>query len=488
MAEEKKDSWHFGKNLTPNEDGSWYLGKNLDKFGQRITGREEPRRYSFSDFASLIPGNRIASYMYDVLRNDPNDPDDYYLGKVMDRMIEKNRTESKGQEQARVQHESRHSGFKQSGAERAEEEFQALQDTASRKGAATGGEMKREEYGLGGLVSKLVRKLFTKHKGDAAIESDLSYLSSKIKDVDNEISSFTKQEVNNSSSIRESVNELERNKDDLVSGLKQIEEEGIPLNYDEEGFPITKKAEGENYPKDMFGNRLSNKDLDEIERMIAEGEMYPDEGEAILKRAGRTKKAEGGELDDQMNALAISVEPARVEEMPTEMEKQKMLPDEEMEEDYVDYVVNSTLEEQDKNYLESALAEDAKLSEIFDQVIESATEFSGSGPIEGPGSEMSDSIPARLSDGEFVFTAKAAEEIGVDNLQQMMEDAETMADERQPVAYGGMINEEDEAVPLSTQGSRAALGQIPNVVKQSRQVEEEMLKSSPRRYYVPVSG
>jgi len=171
-----------------------------------------------------------------------------------------------------------------------------------------------------------------------------------------------------------------------------------------------------------------------------------------------------------------------------EYEEQEMLPDEEMEEDYVDYVVNSTLEEQDKNYLESALAEDAKLSEIFDQVVKSATEFSGSGPIEGPGSEMSDSIPARLSDGEFVFTAKAVEEIGVDNLQQMMEDAETIAEERQPVAYGGMIDEEDQAVPLPTQGSRAALGNVPNVVKQSRQVEEEMLKSSPRRYYVPVSG
>ena len=205
----------------------------------------------------------------------------------------------------------------------------------------------------------------------------------------------------------------------------------------------------------------------------------------VVKRMGYQ---EGGEMEDQMNALAISVEPARVEEMPTEMEEQEMLPDEEMEEDYVDYVINSTLEEQDKEYLESALMKDAKLSEIFDQVIESATEFSGSGPIEGPGSEMSDSIPARLSDGEFVFTAKAVEEIGVDNLQQMMEDAETIADERQPVAYGGMIDEEDQAIPLPTQESKAAQGNVPNVVKQSRQVEEEMLKSSPRRYYVPVSG
>jgi len=202
----------------------------------------------------------------------------------------------------------------------------------------------------------------------------------------------------------------------------------------------------------------------------------------------RVPKAEGGDMNDQMNALAISVSPANVEEMPSEMSEQTMLPDEEMEEDYVDYVVNATLDEQDKNYLESALAEDAKLSEIFDQVIESATEFSGSGPIEGPGNEKSDSIPARLSDGEFVFTAKATEEIGSDNLMSMMKDAEAAANKRQSVAYGGMIDEEDQAVPIPTTASRAAQGNVPNVVKQSRQVEEEMLKSSPRRYYVPVSG
>ena len=248
---------------------------------------------------------------------------------------------------------------------------------------------------------------------------------------------------------------------------------------------VYKHTKSETFVEEMYDNNMEAIGLRE-----AEEAAYRDAGPDDLpfSKGGRVQKQEGGEMEDQMNALAISVEPARVEEMPTEMEEQEMLPDEEMEEDYVDYVINSTLEEQDKEYLESALMKDAKLSEIFDQVIESATEFSGSGPIEGPGSEMSDSIPARLSDGEFVFTAKAVEEIGVDNLQQMMEDAETMADERQPVAYGGMIDEEDQAIPLPTQESKAAQGNVPNVVKQSRQVEEEMLKSSPRRYYVPVSG
>jgi hypothetical protein len=34
------------------------------------------------------------------------------------------------------------------------------------------------------------------------------------------------------------------------------------------------------------------------------------------------------------------------------------------------------------------------------------------GKVEGPGTETSDSIPARLSDGEFVFTAKAVRGAG----------------------------------------------------------------------------
>ena len=197
------------------------------------------------------------------------------------------------------------------------------------------------------------------------------------------------------------------------------------------------------------------------------------------------KKEEGGDMEEQMNALAISVEPAQVE-----INEEPMIPDEEMEEDYVDYVMQETLSNEDRNYLISALEKDDRLSEIFDQVVESATEFSGSGPIEGPGSGRSDSIPARLSDGEFVFTAKATEEIGSDNLMSMMKDAEAAADERQGVAYGGMVEEEGDpkAVPIQTTGSQTAQRNVPNVVKPNRQVEEEMLKASPRRYYVPLSG
>ena len=252
---------------------------------------------------------------------------------------------------------------------------------------------------------------------------------------------------------------------------------------------------GENEGYSKYDKKFFNTAIDSRYKLFTKRDIDPllEDTKQKGDRGGRATKQEGGELDDQMSMLMEGEETHTMPDgtvMPgaTHEEYEQMLPDEEMEEDYVEYVFDSTLNPQDKEYLENALAEDAKLSEIIDIVVESTTEFSGSGPIEGPGNEKSDSIPARLSDGEFVITAKATEEIGADNLMSMMKDAEAAADERQSVAYGGMIDEEDQAVPLPTQGSRAAQGNVPSVVKQSRQVEEEMLKSSPRRYYVPVSG
>ena len=127
-------------------------------------------------------------------------------------------------------------------------------------------------------------------------------------------------------------------------------------------------------------------------------------------------------------------------------EEQEMLPDEQMEDDYTDFIIGESLTPEDEEYLLSALEQDDRLSMIFDQVVETASEFSGSGPVKGPGSEMSDSIPARLSDGEFVMTAKAANEIGPDNLQGMMEQAEVEADdrERRIMQAGGYVEEAQE--------------------------------------------
>ena len=144
----------------------------------------------------------------------------------------------------------------------------------------------------------------------------------------------------------------------------------------------------------------------------------------------RKQKQEGGSIDDQMQ-MAMN---------------QPMMPDEEMEDNYLDFIVDEALSEEEEDMLMSKLEQDEQLSMLFDKVLEVASEFAGSGPVDGPGTGVSDSIPARLSDGDFVFTAKATEEIGADELMRMMKDAEAQADQRQQVANGGEMDSGEEEI------------------------------------------
>ena len=102
--------------------------------------------------------------------------------------------------------------------------------------------------------------------------------------------------------------------------------------------------------------------------------------------------------------------------------------DEEMEDGHVDFILDEALVPEEQEYLMNTLEADPKLSQIIDKVVGVASEFSGSGEVEGPGDGVSDSIPARLSDGEFVFTEKATDQLGADNLQEIMDDAERAYD------------------------------------------------------------
>jgi thiamine pyrophosphokinase len=117
------------------------------------------------------------------------------------------------------------------------------------------------------------------------------------------------------------------------------------------------------------------------------------------------------------------------------------LPDNEMEDDYMGFMLDESLDETEQEYLMGALEADPRLSEIFDKVVTTASEFSGAGEVEGPGTGVSDSIPARLSDGEFVMTEAATSEIGADNLQTMMDDAERRSSGgKVGFAVGGLLN------------------------------------------------
>ena len=174
---------------------------------------------------------------------------------------------------------------------------------------------------------------------------------------------------------------------------------------------------------------------------------------------GRPKKAyaEGGLLADDMpmpmeetHTMPDGTEMpgATHEEYEQEMSEtsmEPMAPDNEMEDNYLDFIIDEALSEEEEDMLMSKLEQDEQLSVIFDKVLEVASEFAGSGPVDGSGSGVSDSIPARLSDGEFVFTSKAVDQIGIDTLQQMMSDAEMEADgemPRQARRMGGYMMDE----------------------------------------------
>ena len=208
--------------------------------------------------------------------------------------------------------------------------------------------------------------------------------------------------------IKMKVREMAEDRNPLLS-TRQVKIDGGLLENDNERYGM---AHG--------GGPLPNEGLEKL---------HKEETDLVAKML---KKAEGGNVDDQMSMLMNN--------------EQEMLPDEEMEDNYMDFILDEALTEEEEDMLMSKLEQDEQLSMLFDKVVEVASEFAGSGPVEGPGTGVSDSIPARLSDGEFVFTAKAVEEIGADNLMAMMKDAEMRADERQGMANGGEMDEEENVV------------------------------------------
>jgi len=190
-----------------------------------------------------------------------------------------------------------------------------------------------------------------------------------------------------------------------------------------------------------------------------------------IEKSMRYNKDEGGSIDDQMKKAL----------------QQPITSDDEMEDGYLDFIIEEALSESEENTLMSKLEQDEELSILFDKVIDVAQEFAGSGPVEGPGSGVSDSIPARLSDGEFVFTAKATEEIGADNLMAMMKEAEVEADKRQELAVGGMLDSGEEEVDANTQRKTVILdrGFIPeedDLV--DNEIKKRMMDPSTQSRYV----
>ena len=213
-----------------------------------------------------------------------------------------------------------------------------------------------------------------------------------------------------------------------------------------------------------------------------DGGMLMDDQMTNMMQTEETPDMEN-QMADMMSPVAETAEEELQEQQAIE---ESQVPDEMMEDNYLDFLIDEALDENEEEMLMQELEANPQLSMLFDKVMEVAMEFSGSGPVDGPGSEVSDSIPARLSDGEFVFTAKAVDVIGADNLMSMMKQAEAQAEERQLAANGGEIEEETGLTPMPVETpavrqdirvTKETVGSQAAMQEESDLVDDELKKS-----------
>ena len=190
---------------------------------------------------------------------------------------------------------------------------------------------------------------------------------------------------------------------------------------------------------------LKESGIDLTPKQEKELEEYKAKTRRVEVALGGMIGVEKGKYDQRPDYQAyaegdIVEEETMEEEVPMEMDMEDSLlekpvgMDEEMEEDITDedmegmdaIIDTSALSEEEETLLDEAVDMHPELEAIIPKLV--ATEFTDDGEVEGPGTGTSDSIPALLSDGEFVFTAKAVKNIGVDKLRKMMAQAEESFD------------------------------------------------------------
>jgi hypothetical protein len=302
----------------------------------------------------------------------------------------------------------------------------------------------REKFVLGAIAGKLsqaVSKIFSKSttKQAAKQEQELKKLIDEYVDRQYEyedmfqdagVSGMTPEEIleYQGAPIALKIADLLNKADNIFDS--NLENAAGYTRYDYVDDILYKKGAGTIFDESRGGILTKNAEKYDglnFRLLLAERDAEDKGAENIIENIKRNKKEKGGVMDED-------------EQMKMLMEEQQV-PDEEMEEDYLDFIINEALNPEEEDFLVEQLKDNDKLSEIFDKVIEVASEFTGAGPVEGPGTGVSDSIPARLSDGEFVFTAKATEQIGVDKLMSMMKEAEAAADKRRGMQEGGVLSE-----------------------------------------------
>ena len=219
-------------------------------------------------------------------------------------------------------------------------------------------------------------------------------------------------------------------------------------------------------PDEVRSNGQPQMMFDSSRARYAYGGMAQGE-EKILDDVGYRAYEEGGMVIPELQGEASEGMPVDLmEDEPIMMMEEEDIPD--MEEDTMEdldvTVDTSMLTSQDEEVLEEAISMHPDLLDIIPKMLVATNEFTGDGEVEGPGTGTSDSIPARLSDGEFVFTAKSVKHLGVDKLRKMMAKAENDYDKDMNVQDEQQMESIDDIVPADVM-SAARGGLLKNPYK-----------------------
>ena len=226
----------------------------------------------------------------------------------------------------------------------------------------------------------------------------------------------------------------------IYKKLKAMDESGV---LDKKGKEKLKKLEQKKI-KSALGGYMDNFQISQEEPLA----KFSIGGSAALSEKYDRRKdykayAEGDEVIAEEEIVEEPLmAPVGMEEGPMPLIEDEIAADDlAMEEDVAmedaeSVLDTSMLSEEEEAVVDAAIEMYPELEAILPKMV--ATEFTEDGEVEGPGTGTSDSIPALLSDGEFVFTAKAVKNIGIDKLRKMMAQAEEAYD-------AGMVNQEEAA-------------------------------------------
>ena len=221
-------------------------------------------------------------------------------------------------------------------------------------------------------------------------------------------------------------------------------------------------------PREVQGPGQPQRLFDPSRARYAAGGLSSALDEKIVDDPGYRAYEDGGIVIPELQSAQDAGMPVDLLEQENEEPSQQdmvmpdnmMMMNEEMDMPEIDVDVDtSMLSSDEENILENAMQQFPELLNIIPKMLvatEGTQEFTGEGEVEGPGTGTSDSVPAMLSDGEFVITAKAVKQIGVDKLRKMMKKAEddydndmNVQEEQQmedapsdimSAAYGGLLN------------------------------------------------